>query len=81
MKLTIRELKHLIREFGLDADMRNMAGSVMDIGAHGSSRDKETSIMNPLPGLGGNEEEEDEETDEWQEKSQPGARFADRHPR
>jgi len=59
--------------------MRNMAGSCMDLGGTGT-RDKETSIMNPPPGLGGPQEEE-EDTDEWQEKSQPGARVADRQPR
>ena len=79
MKLTLGRLRRLIREFGLDADMRNMAGSCMDLGG-GNARDKESSLLNPPPGLGG-PQEDDEDSSEWQEKSQPGARVADRRPR
>jgi len=75
--MKLGRLRRLIREFGLDADMRNMAGSFMDFGADGAHRDRESSLMNPPPGLGGTEED-DENTDGTQEKSQPGARNADR---
>lgn len=75
----------IIREAGLDSDMRNMAGTFAG-GISAAQRDKETSLMNPPPGLGSVEtdeekDERDETSDEWQEKSQIGARFADRHAR
>lgn len=73
MKLTLRQLRRLIREFGLDADMRNMAGSVMDL----AGNDRESSVNLPPPGLGGTTQEEEDESN-GQEKSQPGARAADR---
>ena len=74
MRLTLRQLKKLIREFGLDADMRNMAGSVMDLGGT-NIQDKESSLMNPPSGLGGPQEEEDPLE---QEKGQLAARVNDR---
>lgn len=83
MKTTIGRLRQLIREAGLDSDMRNMAGSMMDFGADNGHRDRESSVVNGLPGLGDEaeakqaEEDEDKE-DGTQEKSQPGARVSDR---
>ena len=76
MKITLRRLRQIIREAGLDADMRNMAGSV-GVGGFGISmphRDKETSMMNPPPGLGDERSDEDTTEDDAQEKSQPAAR-------
>ena len=80
MKITLGQLRRIIHEAGLDSDMRNMAGSFMDFGGS-SFRDRESSVMDPLPGLGDEEHREEErDDDEMQDKSQPGARVADRHP-
>lgn len=72
MKLTIGQLRRLIREFGVDDTMRHEAGFFMDGGAHSSMRDKEASVINQPPGLGGPEDEEDK--DEQEKPSQWTAR-------
>ena len=81
MKLTIRRLRRIIREAGLDSDMRNMAGS-FDGGVSSSHRDRESSLVNAPPGLGDEQhnDEEDDETDE-PTRSQFAARVDARRPR
>ena len=75
--MTLGELRRLIREAGLDADMRNMAGTFGG-GISAAITDRE-AIMNPPPGLGSPSEEESIEDDgEPQRKNQPGARVHDR---
>ncbi len=69
-------LRQLIREFGLDTDMRNMAGTAGGVGANVAHRDRE-SIMNPPPGLGDEGPDQDMDPD-MQLKNQPGARVYDR---
>ena len=78
MKLTVGQLKQIIREAGLDSDMRNMAGSLSS--AAGSIGRSDTSNL-PPPGLGSPEEQDDDTDGKEQEKQQLGARVADRrHP-
>jgi hypothetical protein len=78
VKLTIRELRRIIREAGLDSDMRNMAGTCGGEGANSGVRDRE-AILNPPPGLGSPEEQQDDyKEDERQKKNQAGVRVADR---
>lgn len=78
MRITVGALRRIIREAGLDADMRNMAGSCDPSGANANVRDRE-AILNPPPGLGSPEEQEEVKgEDDVQRKSQPGARVADR---
>ncbi len=63
MITTVGALRRLVREFGLDATMRNQAG-FGDTGGNSSSvRDKE-AILNPPPGLGSPQAQEDEKADE-----------------
>jgi len=64
MRTTLGNIRRII-EAGLDADMRNMAGSAMDIG---------TSVAHA------NDDADDDDAPE-QEKSQPGARYVDRRGR
>jgi hypothetical protein len=80
VKLTLRQLrKLLLREFGLETDMRNMAGTCGGEGANASVTDRE-AIMNPPPGLGSPEEQEGVE-DDVQQKNQAGVRVFDRQKR
>lgn len=79
MRTTIGKLRRFIlREFGLDADMRNMAGSMMDLGGSSDHRDLESSVLNAPPGLGDDREREDDNDYGEQTKNQPGVRVADR---
>ena len=59
MITTLGALRRLVREFGLDATMRNQAGFGDTGGVSSSVRDRE-AILNPPPGLGGPEAQEDE---------------------
>ncbi len=80
MKLTIGQLRANIRhllEQGLDSDMRKMAGTFGG-GISSSVSDRE-AIMNPVPGLGSPEEQEEPITDEPQKKNQLAARCLDRN--
>ena len=79
MITTVGALRRLVREFGLDATLRNQAG-LGDTGGNSSSvRDKE-SILNPPPGLGSPEEQESElDLGVPQKKSQAAVRYADRY--
>jgi hypothetical protein len=76
MRLTLRQLRCLIREHGLETDMRNMAGTCGGEGANASVRDRE-AILNPPPNLGSPEELEDDDED-FQKKNQTGVRVYDR---
>jgi len=69
MKITIGRLRRIIREAGLDTDMRNAAMVGMSSG----------EVPEPPPGLG-DEEERKKDNDEFgeQKKSQAGVRRDDR---
>ncbi len=87
MKIKLGTLRRIIREAGLDADMRHMAGSV-GVGGMGVSsphRDRESTVMDPLGNLGSSGEEQEHEDDlmnfvhgDPEQKNQPGARVYDR---
>lgn len=84
MKLTLRELRRIIREAGLDSDMRNMAGTAGGEGAHGNFTDKAASLVNGPPGLGGPEDQEEDtftDDEQQQQKNQFAVRVADRRAR
>lgn len=72
MKITLGVLRALIRE-QVERNNRWTAGMFMAGGEHGAHRDKETSLVNPPPGLGTNSEEE-KEKDEQEKPSQWAAR-------
>lgn len=76
MKMTIGQLRQLIREFGIDDMIRHEAGLYDTSGVSSNVTDRE-AILNPPPGLGSPQEDE-LENDEQQKKSQPGARVYDR---
>lgn len=85
MQLTVRQLRHGIArllENGVDTEMRNMAGFFMAGGVDSGSRDREASITNAPPGLGGPEDNEDYDEEEAlanaQKKSQAAVRTLDR---
>lgn len=79
MKITVRRLRQLIREFGVDDTMRHEAGFGDTGGVSSAHRDRE-AILNPPPGLGDAEHQEDElDTDKVQKKSQLQARVDDAH--
>jgi len=64
MITTVGALRRLVREFGLDATMRNQAGFGDTGGVSSAHRDKE-AILNPPPDLGSPEvQEDDRSTDE-----------------
>ena len=77
MKITIKELRRIIREAGLDTDMRNMAGS---IGCGGGSNRTKADVHGVDYKLGDAEhQEKEEELDDYgQEKTQAGIRRDDR---
>ena len=65
-------------EFGVDDTNRNDAGFFMAGGVSAGDRDRESSLMNAPPGMGDDQEKEDDSDYEEQRKSQVGARVADR---
>lgn len=77
MKMSMRQLRCLIREFGVDDTMRHEAGLLIPGGVSSVGGGQESGPVNPPPGLGGPEENDDEEGD-GQEKTQAGARVSDR---
>jgi hypothetical protein len=80
VKLTVRQLRRLIREFGVDTENRLSAGLFMAGGVSNQHRDRESTLMNPPPGLGAPEEEETEESEkDVEKKSQFAVRVSDRH--
>lgn len=77
MKMTLGRLRKLIREFGVDDTIRHEAGLYDTGGISSNVTNRESSLVNPPPGLGDEDTIDDKENDE-QEKSQPGVRVADR---
>jgi hypothetical protein len=80
MKLTLRRLRQLIREFGVDDTVRNTAGFFMAGGLSSAHRDRESSLMDPPPGLGSDAEETDdtEKDGDGEDKSQFAVRVDDK---
>jgi hypothetical protein len=84
MRITIGELKrYVLREFGVDDTLRHEAGFFMAGGVSAGDRDREASLVDPPPGLGGGEDDElekkrDNDDYEEQSKGQPGTRVSDR---
>ena len=81
MRLTLRELKRAVKrllEFGVDDTLRHEAGLFMAGGVSDQHRDRESSLLNPPPGLGDDWQKEDDDDYTEQEPSQPGARVAKR---
>jgi hypothetical protein len=78
MKITLGQLRKLIREFGVDDTIRHQAGLYDTGGVSSNVANREASLVNPPPGLGSPEEQNDEHRE--QEKTQVGARVSDRKP-
>lgn len=80
MKLTLGQLRRLIREFGVDDTLRNDAGFFMAGGVSSGNRDREASLMGAPPGLGGPEDElkKEKAIKDAEEKPQAAVRVADR---
>lgn len=72
----LRERLGRLLEFGVDDDNRYSAGVFMAGGVDSGHRDRESSIMDPPPGLG-DDADKDEDFDE-ERKGQAGARVYDR---
>lgn len=66
MLTTIRALRSLIREYGVDDTMRTQAGWVNPVGVSAGSRDRE-ALLHPPPGLGNDQEQGDDSEDEEEE--------------
>lgn len=80
MVLTLGQLRRMIREFGVDDTIRHQAGFYDTGGVSSNITDRE-AIMDPPPGLGGPEDQDEYDEDDQQEKSQAGVRVFDRNPR
>lgn len=80
MRLTLRRLRRLIREFGVDDTLRNDAGFFMAGGLSSAHRDRENTLMDPPPGLGSDAEETDdaEKDGDIEDKSQFAVRVDDK---
>ena len=84
MRITLRELRRRIRqliEHGVDTEMRLSAGICAGgLGISSNVTDRE-AILNPPPGLGDPDVQQEpiDDEEQVQRKSQAGARFNDRH--
>jgi hypothetical protein len=81
MLMTLKELRLRVArllEFGVDDTLRNDAGFFMAGGVSNQHRDREASLVNAPPGLGDDQEPEDNDDYTEQEPSQPGARASKR---
>lgn len=71
MLMTMRDLRRLIREYGVDDTMRTQAGWVNPVGVSAGFRDRE-ALLHPPPALGDERVQGDDEEDE-----QEGTRSGD----
>lgn len=70
MLMTMRALRSLIREYGVDDTMRTQAGWFNPVGVSADFRDRE-ALLHPPPALGDEQVQGDDVEDE-QEEERPG---------